>query len=224
MDTRRLRIDTSNMMNMNSRVNLLDIRDQVLKNLSQLQPPSGAAISNQPAPGKLPDTPEPDPDVRGGGQDLDDLRAVRDGYDSDEEGTGNRVLERGPTRRAAGAAAEGAAGSATGSGTGGGAVVAESGGRGGADDAPAVAEVDGGAVDVEARSMSAPSEGLARPNGEGLDKMYVETGAVDLTAGTVELGTGSADAPRAGIVGGGSTGQGASGAGHARGMQSAGGV
>lgn len=96
MDTRRLRIDTSNMMNMNTKPQLLKIRDQVLRNLSTLPPPSGAAISHQPAPGILPDPPEADPDVRGGGKELDDVRIVKDGYDSDEEGAGNRVVERAP--------------------------------------------------------------------------------------------------------------------------------
>jgi hypothetical protein len=79
MDTRRLRIDTSNMMNMNARPDLARIRDAVLKNLAALPPPSGAAISHQPAPGMLPDAPEPDPDVRGGGKELDELRCVKDG-------------------------------------------------------------------------------------------------------------------------------------------------
>lgn len=96
MDTRKLRIHTSNMMNLNTRDSLVTIRDDCLRKIAALKPPSGAAISEQPAAGKLPDAPEADPDVRGGGAELDELRVVKDGYDSDEEAAGGRVAERPP--------------------------------------------------------------------------------------------------------------------------------
>ena len=67
MDTRRLRIATSNMMNSNHRADLAKVRDAILKNLAALPPPGGAPLAAQPAAGKPADAPEEDPDARGGG-------------------------------------------------------------------------------------------------------------------------------------------------------------
>lgn len=98
-DTGRLRIDVSNMMNMNTNDSLIKLRDTVLEILSKMQPPTGVPISAQPAAAKLEDAPEADPDVRGGGPVLDELRVQpKDGYDSDEETT-ERVSEKEPPSR-----------------------------------------------------------------------------------------------------------------------------
>jgi hypothetical protein len=43
---------------------------------------------------ELPDAPEEDPDVRGGGQTHDEGRIVKDGYDSDEEADDGRGARR----------------------------------------------------------------------------------------------------------------------------------
>lgn len=43
---------------------------------------------------ELPDAPEEDPDVRGGGQAHDEARIVKDGYDSDEEADDGRGARR----------------------------------------------------------------------------------------------------------------------------------
>jgi hypothetical protein len=223
MDTRRLRIDTSNMMNMNSPANLMDIRDQVLKNLSQLQPPSGAAISEQPGLGRLPDAPEPDPDVRGGGRAVEELRAVKDGYDSDDEGTGN-LEGKHMVSAGGGVAPEGRAGSATGSGTGEGAVVSESSPGVPIGTAPtAAAPVDAGAATQQqgqAHQM-APGE---RPNGTAAEAMDTdETGPTDMAAGTVGAVAGVANAgPVLGNGEGGSSPQEPSGLGHTQGTHAAG--
>ena len=78
-DTGRLRIDVSNMYNTNSAQDLETLRTEILQNLDSLRKPSGVAIAPQPAPGRLPDAPEEDPDVRGGGQLLDELNIKKDG-------------------------------------------------------------------------------------------------------------------------------------------------
>lgn len=81
-------------MNMNSNESLIKLRDTVLESLSHMTPPTGVAISAQPAPGKLEDAPEEDPDVRGGGAIHDELRVKKaDGYESEEEPT-ERVGEK----------------------------------------------------------------------------------------------------------------------------------
>lgn len=93
------------MMNMNSNDSLIKLRDTVLEILSQMKAPSGVPISAQPAPGKLEDAPEEDPDVRGGGVALEERRVVKnEGYDSDEETT-ERVSEKEPPAPAAAAPA-----------------------------------------------------------------------------------------------------------------------
>ena len=95
-DTGRLRIDVSNMMNMNSNDSLVKLRDGILELLSKMRPPSGVAIAQQPAAAKLEDVPEGDPDVRGGGALQEEQRVQRtNGYDSDEETT-ERVCEKEP--------------------------------------------------------------------------------------------------------------------------------
>jgi hypothetical protein len=104
-DTKRLRIDVSNMMNLNSQDDLSRIRTEVLRNVAALPPPSGAAIGPVPAVGKIPDAPEPDPDVRGGGREHDERRVIKDGYDSDEEPANGRVLSSEGAAAAATAAA-----------------------------------------------------------------------------------------------------------------------
>lgn len=87
-------------MNMNSNDSLIKLRDTVLEILSQMKAPTGVPISAQPAPGKLEEAPEEDPDVRGGGVALDERRVVKnDGYDSDEETT-ERVSEKEAPARA----------------------------------------------------------------------------------------------------------------------------
>jgi hypothetical protein len=79
-DTGRLRIDVSNMYNTNAQAELETLRANILQSLDNLRQPSGVAIAHQPAPGRLPDAPEEDPDVRGGGQLLDELTVKKEGY------------------------------------------------------------------------------------------------------------------------------------------------
>ena len=78
-DTGRLRIDVSNMYNTNTTDDLKALRTEILQNLDSLRKPSGVAIAPQPSPAKLPDAPEEDPDVRGGGQLHDELNINKDG-------------------------------------------------------------------------------------------------------------------------------------------------
>lgn len=67
------------MYNTNRMSDLEALRTEILQNLDSLRQPSGVAIAAQPAPGRLPDAPEEDPDVRGGGQLLDELTIKKDG-------------------------------------------------------------------------------------------------------------------------------------------------
>jgi hypothetical protein len=206
MDTRRLRIDTSNMMNMNTKPQLLKICDQVLRNLSTLPPPSGAAISYQPAPGILPDPPEADPDVRGGGKELNDMRIVKDGYDSDEEGTGNRVVERAPE---VGVTEVGATAEATTDVETGGGGTDASVGKGGEEGGEVKREVHGEAGDIAGVAGSGEGEATDEANEEGAAQWHegvpVEPGYALARSGAPYAGV-YMDMDRDGGAGGGSGG------------------
>lgn len=67
------------MYNTNTTGDLEKLRTEILQNLDSLRKPSGVAIAPQPAPGRLPDAPEEDPDVRGGGQLHEELHVNKDG-------------------------------------------------------------------------------------------------------------------------------------------------
>ncbi|CAG9464892.1 unnamed protein product [Pedinophyceae sp. YPF-701] len=85
MDTGKLRIQTSNMKNANTREYLEKLRVEMLKNLSKMPAAPSVQLARQPEPLKPEEPDEDDPDVRGGGQGAADRRVVKDGYESDEE-------------------------------------------------------------------------------------------------------------------------------------------
>lgn len=86
MDTHKLRIAVSNMKNTNTRETLDRIKTQVLANLAQLPPVPSVPLAPRPPKTELPDAPEPDMDVRGGGQAYDDGRVAPEAdYATDDE-------------------------------------------------------------------------------------------------------------------------------------------
>eukprot|EP00891_Asterochloris_glomerata_P006381 jgi/Astpho2/6381/e_gw1.00091.20.1_t len=90
-DTRKLRITVSNMKNANSREALEATKLQVLQHLARLPAKPSAQFQEVPPEAQLPDAPEEDMDVRGGGQAADERHVQRaNGYDSDGEGEGAR--------------------------------------------------------------------------------------------------------------------------------------
>jgi histone deacetylase 1/2 len=101
MDTHRLRIAVSNMRNANTRDALESIKLKVLANLAALPPAPSAPIGEAPPGLVLPDAPEPDADVRGGGQAADDARVAKadDGYGSDGEAGARHVSAEEMTSR-----------------------------------------------------------------------------------------------------------------------------
>lgn len=91
MDTHRLRIETSNMKNANTREELENIRTSVLEQLKDLPPAPSAQMAPKPPKQKVEgDMPEEDMDVKGGGQAFEDRRVVKDedGYVEGGEGEG----------------------------------------------------------------------------------------------------------------------------------------
>ncbi|KAF8061951.1 HDAC1 [Scenedesmus sp. PABB004] len=84
MDNQRLRIEVSNMENSNTLAELEKIKNKVLEQLQALPPVPSVPLMVVPATAKIPDLPEEDPDVRGGGQDHEDRRTNGDGEAADE--------------------------------------------------------------------------------------------------------------------------------------------
>lgn len=94
MDTHKLRIQVSNMKNGNTRESLDRIRTQILANLAELPPVPSAHMAPRPPKHELPELPEQDPDVRGGGQAYEDRRVRHDNdYDTDDEEVGGVKAE-----------------------------------------------------------------------------------------------------------------------------------
>jgi len=93
MDTGKLRIQTSNMRNANTKDYLNKLRIEMLKNLSKLPSAPSAQMRHVPDKVKPEDEPEVDPDERGGGQLARERRIARggtDGWEDDEPGSGDR--------------------------------------------------------------------------------------------------------------------------------------
>jgi len=111
MDNQRLRIEVSNMENSNKREDLDRVKQQVLENLTQLPAVPSVPIVAAPPLAKVPDLPDEDMDVRGGGQAHADRRVGRGDVSDDEgEGGGRRSFKQelrftGNSGGAAGAAA-----------------------------------------------------------------------------------------------------------------------
>ena len=97
MDTHKLRIETSNMKNANTREELENIKVSVLEQLKDLPPaPSAQMAAKPPKQAVEGELPEEDMDAKGGGQAFEDRRVVKDedGYVEGGEG-GNEGAKRG---------------------------------------------------------------------------------------------------------------------------------
>ncbi len=89
MDTHRLRIETSNMKNANTREELENIKTSVLEQLKDLPPAPSAQMAPKPPKQKVEgDMPEEDMDVKGGGQAFEDRRVVKEEEEYIEGGEG----------------------------------------------------------------------------------------------------------------------------------------
>ncbi|KAF5843933.1 hypothetical protein DUNSADRAFT_55 [Dunaliella salina] len=111
LDTFSLRIQTSNMKNMNTREELEDIKMRVMEHLRHLPPVPSVQMAHMPPANQGPSQPEEDPDARGGGQIAEEMRRTRKGDDSDEEGDppGRTRRDQQPAASPSRAAAEKAA-------------------------------------------------------------------------------------------------------------------
>mmetsp|Transcript_26859 Transcript_26859/g.69262 ORF Transcript_26859/g.69262 Transcript_26859/m.69262 type:complete len:660 (+) Transcript_26859:156-2135(+) len=107
LDTFSLRIQTSNMKNMNTREELEDIKMRVMEHLRHLPPVPSVQMAHMPPAHQGPSQPEEDPDARGGGQIAEEMRRTRRGDESDEEGDPpGRARRDAPAPSPSGAAAE----------------------------------------------------------------------------------------------------------------------
>ena len=89
MDTHKLRIETSNMKNANTREELENIKTSVLEQLRDLPPAPSAQMAAKPPKQQVEgDMPEEDMDVKGGGQAFEDRRVVKDEDEYVEGGGG----------------------------------------------------------------------------------------------------------------------------------------
>ena len=98
MDTHRLRIETSNMKNSNTRAYLEELKTNILEQLRELPPaPSAHMVTKPPKQEMNDELPDEDMDVRGGGQAYEDRRVVKDedGYVSGDDAEGNEGAARG---------------------------------------------------------------------------------------------------------------------------------
>ncbi|MEW5298362.1 MAG: hypothetical protein WDW36_001494 [Sanguina aurantia] len=94
LDTQRLRIAVSNMKNANAQQELEEIKMQVLQHLSRMPPAPSVQMAYRPASNEMAELGEEDMDVRGGGQEHDERRRVRDGEGSEGEEEDEQHLRR----------------------------------------------------------------------------------------------------------------------------------